>query len=756
MTPAASRRRGGVGRQLLLVTGVATSPLVVRAALLATQPAPLALVDAVGAASDLAVSLLFAAALAVASRSSRILALGMALAWGLLQYGNYEHVRELGAGLDLAFAAYVFDPTFLSGSVLAPTRPGLLAIAAGAPLLCTALATWADRTQKIDRQSARWWPAVGLAVSFLLVLSLLPGHRETASWRARHFFADMLESAVRAQRAPTPTDTPGSEPTWAAALHAELDGAPLLSLPGRGRNVLLLILEGLPATTLRSLSATAGSNGAIVMPRLSELSNLGLSFENFVLHQKQTNRGVYALLCGDLPKLDRSIAKMTEYTRDSSRSCLPRVLKASDYETVFLQGAPLSFMYKDAFAERAEFDRVYGDRDFSDPILRSYWGVDDASLMRRAAKLVTELSETAAPYFMTVLTAGTHHPYTVPGDSPEHERAGDFPAAIRYLDGAVGDFVDFLESEGHLEETLVILTTDESRGDDALSGIHHDLSRSWGPLIVLTPEQIARRISAPFGQSDVAVSILDYLGLDPHATPFIGRSLFRADTSRRRVHFGNVYLKSVGAVDSAGFLFSCALSLQSCHRYDTTPAHLFLPLGTPAPAPPEFVAEIRDVIEYSRGDVSMPRSFSFALTGQQRVRMEPGVLRMIMDGQNLAVPPGSRIDVEIALGIEGSTGEIRLLHEMLERGKGDLIEIPPVWTQPSRDVEIRYSYITLEALENLKFKLTGRLRGAGDAVVRVDRAVMSVAPNETLAAESGVLEKPLVRLRRAERADPLQ
>jgi hypothetical protein len=122
---------------------------------------------------------------------------------------------------------------------------------------------------------------------------------------------------------------------------------------------------------------------------------------------------------------------------------------------------------------------------------------------------------------------------------------------------------------------------------------------------------------------------------------------------------------------------------------------------------------------------------------------------MIMDGQNLAVPADSRIDVEIALGIEGSAGEIRLTHEMLERGRGNLIEIPPVQARPSQSVEIRYSYITLEALENLKFKLTGRLRGAEDAVVRIDRAVMSVTPNEIPTVDSGVLEEPLVRIRSA-------
>ena len=58
------------------------------------------------------------------------------------------------------------------------------------------------------------------------------------------------------------------------------------------------------------------------MPRLDDLARGNLSFTHFFTLQRKTNRGVYALLCGDLPNLAGGLPKMSAYPEDG-RAHLP-------------------------------------------------------------------------------------------------------------------------------------------------------------------------------------------------------------------------------------------------------------------------------------------------------------------------------------------------------------------------------------------------------------------------------------------------
>ena len=56
---------------------------------------------------------------------------------------------------------------------------------------------------------------------------------------------------------------------------------------------------------------------------------------------------------------------------------------------------------------------------------RTLWGVDDRAFFAGARRLLEELREEPEPWFLTLLTVGTHHPYVVPpgaGGAPSSER----------------------------------------------------------------------------------------------------------------------------------------------------------------------------------------------------------------------------------------------------------------------------------------------------------------------------------------------
>jgi len=141
--------------------------------------------------------------------------------------------------------------------------------------------------------------------------------------------------------------------------------------------VLLVILEGVSGAYLQSLREPHGISSSTDMPELDRIARMGLRYSTFIATQRQTNRGEFAILCGDYPKLITAEAKMTELVGKGSIDCLPAALRDAGYSTTYLQAAPLPFMMKDQFMPLAGFEQVHGDRWFKHSYHRNHWGVDD-------------------------------------------------------------------------------------------------------------------------------------------------------------------------------------------------------------------------------------------------------------------------------------------------------------------------------------------------------------------------------------------
>ncbi|WP_163070273.1 sulfatase-like hydrolase/transferase, partial [Acinetobacter nosocomialis] len=71
---------------------------------------------------------------------------------------------------------------------------------------------------------------------------------------------------------------------------------------------------------------------------------------------------------------------------------------------------------------------------------------------------VKQLRQQKKPWMLTLLTVGTHQPYSAPADYlalyPNAKQA-----AVAYLDDAIGAFLADLEKQGVLRDTLVVLTS---------------------------------------------------------------------------------------------------------------------------------------------------------------------------------------------------------------------------------------------------------------------------------------------------------
>ncbi|MHC4663540.1 MAG: LTA synthase family protein [Planctomycetota bacterium] len=524
------------------------------------------IIDLRGFIIDLWLCVPIAYVLRLARRIHLAVPLALLVAWSFAQCSAYEHVRALGVLPDVANVAFLGDVTFIGSSAVAFTHPIVLAVY----LVLVGVAFWFyARGRKLPNLPIFHSAVVAAGLAFILIW---PYNARDADWRQGNFVTVNAMRLLTLRRIPDVND-PKIRALVSLAYRADLNGKPLYRAKRKKPNVLLVLLEGISGSGVKCIRGHHGITDDINLEFLDRLCGEGIYCPNFLTQQGQTNRGEYAILTGDYPKLLTGKAKMTEVSMGewSAPSYLPAVLRDAGYRTVYIQAAPMPFMMKDKFMEIAGFDEQHGAEYFTRAYKRSTWGVDDKAFFEQVLDSLKEIDSGEKPWFVTLLTVGTHHPYVVPEEYTEHEEEEESVRALHYMDAALESFVSGLRAGGLLEDTLLIITCDEATifSKDKYKGIV-EANRNWGLLVVLTPEREKGVIGAPYALNDIPVSLLDYLGLRSAARKFTGRSFFRKYSHPRNVFFANVYQKRIGVYTSGGGLLICGENFETIlyERYD--------------------------------------------------------------------------------------------------------------------------------------------------------------------------------------------
>lgn len=695
---------------------------------------------AYGHLSDLAIGM---ALMVCIHQRSWLLAVPLLLTWCVFTLSTAELVNAVGRMPEPADLQFLTDAQFVSHStqggglshpVLALAMVVLIALYFG-------LRYW-QRPRRATPLSKRWLilplTLLGLHAVFQLVKP-----SEADQWLQFNLPHKLLaETGSNLQQKlaeQLASDTPGSPPDISALNQLDLNGTPLLAQAGSARNVLIITLEGVTGAYLQASRQAIGSHyEEDPMPRLSQWAERGMLTSDYVLHGHQTIRGLYAMLCGDYNKLDSGTPKGLELLNNPERSeqCLPAQLRERGLSTHFLQGAGLRFMAKDQIMPQMGFDKTLGREWFRNkPYLEFPWGMDDKAYFEGALTYIQQLRKKPQPWMLTLLTVGTHQPYSAPPAYLQRYPTAKL-ASVAYLDDAIADFLDALQAQGVLDDTLVIVTSDESHGLEKVR-----LASAWGFNLLLAPEQaeLPALKQGTYGHVDLTATVLDYFAF-PVPANLSGRSMLREYSRGREImSYTNGLLRHH---DGIGTLTECDFQ-HICRQYAS---HGFIAdsatyLGRFSGHAARLISQRASLLDQSLTNNRGEQRYQFAHPQPLKLGPQAGDdwTDNLVGAQYLTLPANTQTTVTLKIrAIRTDSNGARLQLKTKEYDRDVALPIPalPLLTR-DKPIELSFSFDNPEVRKAFSFHLLGEGAGTIEIVDFTVRSAPLQSDENLLAAQEG-------------------
>ncbi|MBF0431203.1 MAG: LTA synthase family protein [Fibrobacteria bacterium] len=697
-------------------------------------------IDLMGFLSDFMVSLVAVFIFFLLLKLSRFLALPFLVLWLLFHYSNYEHVGINGDLVSLLYVKYIFSPTFLMGSGLVVSNYLLLfAVFLGSFLVYTI------KPVKFTKS---------VVVTTILLFGVLLFTTVTgASVLDRRWRANNVVSANTIDLfAINYTDykkAPLDSLLYRKLVKQDLAGEKQVPYHKgrRPKNVLIVVVEGVTGGALPSVRKHHDVSWDISLPLLDSIASDNISYRNFISHQRQTNRGLFSIFSGSYPKLNSTTPKMTEYISFPNRETLPRFLSKRGYRTVYMQASPLPYMLKDIFMKKAGFDEIYGRDWFKYHYSTRYWGVDDKSFFEQAAAHIESFSGKVEPWFMTMLTVGTHHPLdnipenyrVIPGESNKQR-------IYSYLDEALQSFFARLKDKGILENTLVLVTSDEAQAVKAYETSSGErLSEQWGMLTVLHPSGKQKVFTDKYCQRDLALSVIDYLGMNTEEAPFEGRSVFRSYTSGRDIYFSNTYGHVTGRFTANNELDVCTENLSHCEKYSVESGKLFANhrdfLRVLSSEEKDDFARLAWMSNNDIAGFDTARSIEFNFYSGRIRPIKMGHQENILAGQFFTLPENTEVTVSLKGRIlKGKKSNVYIKHDIYGKAeKSKVVKYVYNTLSPGEEFSTTYQFYNTRNWYHTEFRVTAEVVKGTNAKLIIDEALLkytrrSASPEERKAA----------------------
>lgn len=304
--------------------------------------------------------------------------------------------------------------------------------------------------------------------------------------------------------------------------------------PARNDNVVVIILESFSRAFVGGLNPQfPDPRDRSFTPFLDSLIHESLVFTNAFANGRKSIDAI--------PSVTASIPALVVPYVISERSgntinSLASLLNTQGYETAFYHGAPNGSMGFDAFTKIAGFQHYYGRNEYNNETdFDGIWGVWDEPFFQYFAHGMNAMKE---PFFTTVFSISSHHPYEVPAKYQGKFPEGRLPInkCIAYTDHSLRKFFDTARKMPWFKNTLFVITADHTV-DSNIPEYYTSANHFAIPLLFYKPDGSLKGTDDQLAQQiDIMPTVLSFLN---YPAPYLayGNNLLDAQSRRFAINY---------------------------------------------------------------------------------------------------------------------------------------------------------------------------------------------------------------------------
>lgn len=291
----------------------------------------------------------------------------------------------------------------------------------------------------------------------------------------------------------------------------------------KDKNVVFIQVE-----SLENFVINQETNGKEITPNLNKLAKEGLYFNN-IYEQNNAGNSIdcdYMVNTSIYP-LGRKITALN-YGEVVYPNSLSRVLNNGGYTTISTHPlAPGEFNWTELHKNGFGSTEIWAEDDYEYDEYVGY-GLSDRSFFNQ---LFSKIKNIDKPFYIHAPTLTSHGPF----DIKEEHRTLDLPKevdesylggyfeSINYTDRQIGMFIDLLDKEGLLDDTMIVIYGDHGGVhkyyDEDIQKLEYegDWWREYTkeiPLIIYSKDRKAEEFTTHGGQVDIMPTVLYLLGVE--------------------------------------------------------------------------------------------------------------------------------------------------------------------------------------------------------------------------------------------------
>lgn len=345
----------------------------------------------------------------------------------------------------------------------------------------------------------------------------------------------------------------------------------------KGKNVIVVILE----STAFERTPLGGDKNC----NLSFLSDLSRKSLNFVSHRTvfpATTRSVLSLFCSNNPGTDYE--SITRIEREFDCYSVFDLFKKNGYHTSFFSPVLLDFDDFDNLKTIKKIDHVFEPSQIiKNKTFKKRFGtetaIEEEIVLDDFFKQIEELKAQNRPFFSIYFSYWTHAPYEVPFEDISHLNSLERQyKSQEYVNRKMEEFLEMLDKENILENSIVVFTSDHGEGFGRKVGNYIHPNYLWDenlhvPFLIYikgVTDAAPQTVTNPTTVLDVAPTLAVLAGIEPEKR-WTGNNMFEGKSSPVFIYTRAMNLHS-GILDgNRKFFFNHVTGRKYCFNLKNDP-----------------------------------------------------------------------------------------------------------------------------------------------------------------------------------------